>query len=721
VYLETNQGRHNTNKVALSRFSASGDPQQTPHDINAELIKSAEFQAAGRTLGMSPEETLAMVSRQQRRQQRKGDGFDSKQYLRQIAQSSKTTTDEVGRGELDGLRFQEDDELVAAFGQMQDDEQTYRADDRGFTTDEETGLLRRETLDEQKPIEMGEFTSIGTRRNSKTGKLFPAKREVEGALGYEGANAPKSAITDALSDLERSAERQRSGVGGSIARVFGGSGVDSETSTAMDALKQYLQNEKQADARVGRTLVRQDNRRFDPEVREANQFRADAEAQNIARTAFLSGGPGAMADEAIGRFGEIRQLGAAGSLGPMEQSLLIRDDSPSTFPQAEEIVDGTGRVVGYADPATKVPIALDPELGISLATQGANTPDTAQLINAPQNPQTAREWAASNLPAMTQDTGSTPPRYPQANISKETTDFSNRLRNVLTGMELTSTPSVSDNVRNLEEVEGAAKFIQKELEKRGDTLMIRNPDETSRTKNIPAGTQVVSGLMQKLGMTSGDEERLANAMFQLDAAKRSSVNQNPTGTYLSRTGEPTKDVIFNAPPEGFGSLPIAQQGGGTSIRVGTDSRGKAVKQDIRSAMAGLDAQRGGAGAQKPFIGMPADRPTKSTVRKPMEATLLQEPVYNRTRKNPQDRKSRVETDPAVIRSTLEALSESRAKKGESKADAAIRRKANEGNIIGAQAVQRRADDDLARRADAMSTIIGSLPPVARRSSFPRSR
>ena len=679
MYLETNQGRHNTNKVALSRFSASGDPQQTQHDVNAELIKSAEFQAAGRTLGMSPEETLAMVSRQQRRQQRKGDGFDSKQYLRQIAQANKTTTDEVGRAELDGLRFQEDDELVAAFGQMQDDEQTYRADDRGFTVDEETGLLRRETFDETR--------------------------------GEEVKMAPKSAISDALNDLQRSAERQKRGVGGSIARVFGGSGVDSETSTAMDALKQYLQNEKQADARVGRAIVRQDNRRFDPEVREANNFRADAEAQSIARTGFLTGGAGAFADEAIGRIGEMRRMGSAGSLGPMEQALVIRQGAPSTYPQAEEIVDGTGRVVGYADPNTKVPIALDPELGINLATQGANTPDTAQLINAPQNPQTAREWAASNLPAMTQDTGSTPPRYPQANISKETTDFSNRVRNVLASMQLPNAPTVSNNVRNIEEIEGVAKFIQKELEKRGDTLMIRNPDETSRTKNIPAGTQIVSGLMQKLGMTSGDEERLANAMFQLDAAKRSSVNQNPTGTYLSRTGEPTKDVIFNAPPEGFGSLPIAQQGGGTSIRVGTDSRGKAIKQDIRSAMAGLDAQRGGAAAQKPFIGMPADRPTQSTVRGPMDATLLQEPVYNRTG----------QTNPAAIRSTLEALSERRAKKGESKADAAIRRKRNESNIIGAQAVQRRADEDLARRADAMSTIIGSLPPVARRSSFPRSR
>jgi len=679
VYLETNQGRHNTNKVALSRLSASADPQQTPHDINSGLIKSAEFQAAGRTLGMSPEETLAMVSRQQRRQQRKGDGFDSKQYLRQIAQASKTTTNEVGRAELDGLRFQEDDELTAAFGQMQDDEQTYRADDRGFTVDEETGLLRRETFDETR--------------------------------GEEVTMAPKSVITDALSDLERSAERQRRGVGGSMARVFGGSAVDSETSTAMDALKEYLQNEKQSDARLGRVLVRQDNRRFDPEVREANQFRADAEAQNIARTAFLTGGAGAFADDAIGRIGEMRRMGAAGSLGPMEQSQVIRQGAPSQYPQAEEIVDGTGRVVGYADPATKVPIALDPQLGISLATQGSNTPDTAQLINAPQNPQTAREWAASNLPAMTQDTGSTPPRYPQANISKETTDFSNRVRNVLQGMELTNTPSVSNNVRNLEEVEGVANFIQRELEKRGETLMIRNPDETSRTKNIPAGTQVVSGLMQKLGMTSGDEERLANSMFQLDAAKRSSVNQNPTGTYLSRTGTPTEDVIFNAPAEGFGSMPIAQQGGGTSIRVGTDSRGKAVKQDIRSAMAGLDAQRGGAGAQKPFIGMPADRPTQSTVRGPMDATLLQEPVYNRTG----------QTNPAAIRSTLEGLSDRRAKKGESKADAAIRRKRNEGNIIGAQAVQRRADEDLTRRADAMSTIIGSLPPIARRSSFPRSR
>ncbi len=83
---------------------------------------------------------------------------------------------------------------------------------------------------------------------------------------------------------------------------------------------------------------------------------------------------------------------------------MIRQGPQGTFPNAEEIVDNTGRIVGYADPVTKAPIALDPALGISLSTQGANTPDTAQMMNAPQNPQTAREWTASNLPAMVQDT-----------------------------------------------------------------------------------------------------------------------------------------------------------------------------------------------------------------------------------------------------------------------------------------------------------------------------
>ena len=646
--------------------------------LNNALIESAQFQAARQTLGLSQEDMLAAVSRKRRRQARADQQFDPEQYLREIAQSEKTTTTNVGRPELDGIKFLDDDELDAGFGRDQSQFYEYDSNDRQYD-DQQRKRIKEDLQDAQ------------DYKGSRSKKGLIADLSAELALNPEDfpVMAPKTVLTSALSDLQRSADQQQRGIGGSIARVFGGTGVDSDTSTAMDALNVYLGNERAADARVGRATVRGDSARFNPEMLEYNDNRADAEAQNIARTQFLGSSDGAMADEAIGRIGEIRRLGAAGSLGGMEQTQVIRQGPQGTFPNAEEIVDNTGRIVGYADPVTKAPIALDPELGISLATQGANTPDAAQMMNAPQNPQTAREWTASNLPAMVQDTGSTPPRYPQANISKETTNFSNKLRELGIRIDSPALQQVSGNIRSIDELEKAATFVNQELERKGDTLFVMDPETR---KNIPAGTQVVSGLMQKLGMTSGDEQRLANSMFQLDAARRSSVNQNPTGTYLGRTGGPTAGITFDSPQEGFGNVAIAQQKKGTRV--------KGTGEDVVAAMAKLQSP----GAAKPYIGMPAQRPTS-----PM-STFGQQEVYNRSG----------ETDPAAIRSKLEQLSEGRAKKTESRADAAIRRKRNESNIIGAQAVQRRADEDLTRRADAMSTIISQLPPVARRSRFPRA-
>ena len=58
--------------------------------------------------------------------------------------------------------------------------------------------------------------------------------------------------------------------------------------------------------------------------------------------------------------------------------------------------------------------------------------------------------------------------------------------------------------------------------------------------------------MNALGMTAGEQQKFANAMFQLDAARRSVVNQNPTGIYLSRSTPAgpkppfTSDIVFDA-------------------------------------------------------------------------------------------------------------------------------------------------------------------------------
>ena len=210
--LENIQRGTNAQRVAAGNVSASNDPTQWNHDGREQLIKGAELAAAGRTLGMSEEETLAAVSRQFRRQRRADDRVTKSDVLRQMVQSAATTTSEVGGGELKGLGYIQDDDEAFAFGEdttynyseggkkvtRADDEQTYRANDRGFTEDPETGQIRRENFEETR----GSFETV----------------------------APKSAMMDALQQLE-GAKSKESGVLSAISRTFGGSpAVDSEIS-----------------------------------------------------------------------------------------------------------------------------------------------------------------------------------------------------------------------------------------------------------------------------------------------------------------------------------------------------------------------------------------------------------------------------------------------------------------------------------------------------------
>ncbi len=188
--LENTQSFTNGQRVAAGNVSASNDPSQWRHDGTEQLLKGAELAGAGRLLGLSEEETLAAVSRQYRRQRRADDRVSPQDVVRQMAQSLATTKSDVGSGEIEGVGYKGVSDEAFAFGEdvayneqydttRADDEQTYRANDRGFTTDAETGLVRRENFDETR----GEFERV----------------------------APKSVLQDALSQLDTSAQRQSSG------------------------------------------------------------------------------------------------------------------------------------------------------------------------------------------------------------------------------------------------------------------------------------------------------------------------------------------------------------------------------------------------------------------------------------------------------------------------------------------------------------------------------
>ena len=641
---------------------------QSLDNQNQVLIKGAELAAAGKALGLSEEETLAAVSRQYRRQKRADQSLTKSDVVRQMMQSASSIQTEVGTPELQGVGYKGEDDVAFAFGEdvgynsetgrtRADDEQTYRDNDRGFTTDEETGLVRRENFEE-------------TRGNSD-----PV--------------APKSALRDALGDLERAKGRD-SGMMGAIGRFFGGGNpVDTEIDTAQAALQQHLQSDRPSDARVGRAMVRQDRQRFDDEVMEANDFRADAEAQAIARDGYTFNGPGAMADEAIGKIAEIRSLGKIG-----ETAHVIRTADDAIQGQITRRHDGV-----YLDPRTGNPVAIQgPELPTVMA--GDRTPNNGSSSNSLNAPQTAREWVASTVPEY-REGGRTFGDYPQVDITMETTNFANQLREYGRKIGMNSLENVSSNIRSVEELQKVASAVDQFTRQDQDSkkkLLIQDPNRPGR--NIPAGGQIVSGLMNALRMSSGDEQRLANALFQLDAAERSSVNQNPTGTYLGRSVRgpgPEKGVVFDAPEAmgGFGGTPIATQKKGSSIRVGTDEKGKPVRRDIVAQLATLDSPD----AAKPYIGMPRERPSSNST-----STLQQDQVFNKSG----------ETSQSGIRDAITAQARKRAKGGP------IDEARNEQNVIGAQAVQRRADEDRTRRADQMSEIIESLPPVARRSRLGRA-
>ncbi len=653
--LENVQRVTNSQRVALGQTSASNDPHQWQHDGREQLIKGAELAAAGRTLGMSEEETLAAVSRQFRRQSRADDSVTPTDVLRQMTQAASTTTDYVGRAEIDGTGYLNESEAERAFGQDQGKFYEYGPNDRQYD-EQERGKLRESLLDAQDSGDEGLERDI--------------KRQLRLNPEDVPEMAPKSVLTNALSDLERSAQRQQGGIGGKIAQVFGGSGVDSETSTAMDALQRHLGNDRADDARVGRALVSGDNQRFNPEMREYNDNRAEAESQAIARDSYTVNGPGAMADESIGRIAEIRSLGKIG-----ETAHVVRTANDAIKGQATRRHDGV-----YLDPVSGNPIAVQgPQLPSVLA--GDRTPNNGSTSDNLNAPQTAQEWVVNMMPDNQDATG----KFPQVDITLETSNFANKLRE-LEGMGL---QGVSSNIRSVEELQRVVDHITRKSAEQGKTLYRRDPETGS---NRPIAQPSTPEVMQLLRMSAPEQGRLANAMFQLDAARRSSVNQNPTGTYLSRTGGPTEDVTFNAPEpsaQGVSGPKIARVSPGTTIRTGTNIvSGKPVRQTVQSQMAGLESPD----AQRPYIGQ-------------VEGEKPRVERYNRTG----------ETEPAKIDAALRVQDEVRARRDRKPVDEA----ALKSKQVKAKLVQERENRDSAKRAEQASTLISQLPPTARRSPIRR--
>ena len=142
---------------------------------------------------------------------------------------------------------------------------------------------------------------------------------------------------------------------------------------------------RKAERDIVRRLVEKDSARFSPEIRAEN----DEYAENIASylgERFTAAGPGTMADEAIGRIGEVKSLG---KVGETAQVIRYAGDS-SAFPAATQNANGI-----YVDPRTGQPIAVQETVPTALA--GSNTPNTANQLNAPTR-ESSTEFVLAECP-----------------------------------------------------------------------------------------------------------------------------------------------------------------------------------------------------------------------------------------------------------------------------------------------------------------------------------
>ena len=572
--LENNQAANNANATFRLNTSASNQGMQQDIDMKEVVKRGAKVAVAAETLDLSEEETLKLVSRQNRRQQQREAFRTRQQRDREWAQKQRTLADE-------GFKLSDPDQdffdpdTAAAFGQDQSDYYTYQPGDVQYLQQEvdktKQSMAELELRDE---LDRRLSTKYGvTLKDERTrGEYNDLARDLDEMTPDYQEFAPQGAGTrDALNRLQPYVEGGTTGA----AQVAG-------------RLEDQLTYNRAAEAGLVPDLIRQDAQLVNPEMVEYRQNLADAEAQRYGRDLFTAGGSGVLADENIGRIDEIRSLGKTN-----EMAQVIRTAGAGDFQNAI-VIDGTWR-----NPETLEPLAIQgpqrPEV-----FQGSNTPNTGQVLNVPQG-QNAISWMRSNVPEYREGTR-TFGDFPQTDIIGTATNLANKIKEQ-------GVLGVPDQIRSIEELDESIRVIGEQMALKGEQPFRFNPE--TRT-NVPSDVFGAEELFTKLRMSGPERAAVSNMIYQTTVARGAGVNQNAKSAYLARTASATPGITFNAAEalmNESGAAQVAMIPSGTNIRIGTTDKGKPIKNTV----VGQFRQMADAGASPevtvPYMGAVVDPAT----------------------------------------------------------------------------------------------------------------
>lgn len=577
--LEWAQGIGNKLNVFRGNTSASNEAQQAAIDGKEVIQRGALKAAAGRELGLNEEETLRAVSRQNRRQQQREAFRTRQQRDREWGQKQKTLADEGFKVSAPDTDFMDPD-TAAAFGQ---DQSNYYEYQEGDTQYNEQRIARIKDAMGDMEVQDDE----GRRITSRYGVT----------LKNEADRSDYEALASELADLQPTFEQfapRSAGVSGALDAVRKEIADRGNSSSGLADIETRLEDDLRQDSGAERALagelVRRDQANTDPEVVEANNWRAAAEADEIARTGFTVNGEGAFADEAIGRIEEIQKLGGSGVLSPSETAQVIRRQASSDLPVADM---STG-------------VALDPIDGSPLGVIGpespfspnvVNTPNSGGVLNVPQG-QNATQWLTANVPAY-REGGRVFGDFQQTDINLTATNLANKLKEYgMTG--------VPDQIRTIEEFDHAIQVVGADMASKGEQAFTFNPETR---QNVPSDTFGAEEFFTKMRMTGPERTATANMLYQLTVGRGVEVNQNAKTAFMTRTAEATPGVTFDAPEamiDSAGQARIAQIPPGTNVTTGFQESGKPIRQTVASQLAALDA---GPDVTIPYMGAAVDPST----------------------------------------------------------------------------------------------------------------
>ena len=201
-----------------------------------------------------------------------------------------------------------------------------------------------------------------------------------------------------------------------------------------------------------------------------------------------------------------------------------------------------------------------------------NSVSTRNTLNVPEFTP-GQEWVVGNRPNMASP-GGTSFGMPQVNIRQEIGQFGERMRALGMGMENFQTP------RSLPEFEAAIRSVLARGAAAGDTFYRKDP---ATGKAVVVAEPGIDDVLYRMRYTQNEKQALANALLQLDTSLNRDVNLDRKEAFLARRPQTLSEQPIFKGVEPESSTPLAK------IKNEKVGRGK-KRESVGAALRALNEQ-----------------------------------------------------------------------------------------------------------------------------------